>query len=125
MIGELFTKSEYDDNVFVNRIGLTCLIRGFYFLNLERMSASDLKELCHVVHRFGGDAVASFINQEEIILARPTIARAILMDMTHDNNCIFTRFSPLEFSPTMGFVAMACCPIGSVRGYDEYVPFRV
>ncbi|KAF1745389.1 hypothetical protein MXB_3007 [Myxobolus squamalis] len=119
LIGELFTDSELEDNLFVNRIGLTCLIR-------ERMSASSLTELCHMVHRFGGIPIGSFFeSKSSCVKVKPAVTRAILTDMTHDNECLFIKYSPFEYVPSCAFVAMASCPIGSVRGFDEIVPYQV
>lgn len=130
VMAELFTSSEYLDNLFVNRLGINSLIR-------ESFACPDSHDLGRLLHRFGADPVGAFsvfrIDQSEVQNAKYTnvkplvacMSHAILYDQTHDNESSFKKRTPHDLLPTAALVSMCCAAIGSNRGYDELVPHHI
>ncbi len=142
VFAELFTGSEEMDFVFVERLGLSALIR-------EAMQAWGTGELSRLVHRHGGRPIGSFeldeISGDEeprwsagqatngIIQTKREVIRrikqspvhALFMDCTHDNEVPAQKRDARDTLPNAALVNMCASATGSVMGYDEIYPTLV
>ncbi|MCJ1474632.1 hypothetical protein MMC13_003292 [Lambiella insularis] len=138
VFAELFTGSEEMDYVFVERLGLSALIR-------EAMQAWSTAELSRLVHRHGGRPIGSFeideisgkerktsssgqvngsqnLGSEIVHKIKQTPVHALFMDCTHDNEVPAQKRDARDTLPNAALVNMCACATGSVMGYDEIYP---
>ncbi|KAH9644772.1 hypothetical protein HF086_016266 [Spodoptera exigua] len=117
VVAELFTNSDHVDNIFVNRLGITSLIR-------ETLSAWDAHEQGRLLHRFGARPVGAFLRAPRCAAA-PGVAHAMLMDQTHDNPTPLRARCVFDVLAGAALLGAAACAAGSTRGLDELVPHAV
>ena len=139
VFAELFTGSEGMDYVFVERLGLSALIR-------EAMQAWSTQELSRLVHMHGGRPIGSFeidetsngekitthlsngVNgnsapdTESVHRIKQTPVHALFMDCTHDNEVPAQKRDARDTLPNAALVNMCASATGSVMGYDEIYP---
>lgn len=129
VVAELFTGSEEKDRVFVERLGITSLIR-------EAMQPWSVQELSRIIHKHGGRPIGSFVKQplvrhgvdnekgveEDVYHIRSSPIHALLMDCTHDNETPNDKRTVEDTLPTAALVAVCACAIGSNVGFDECYP---
>ncbi|KAI9872989.1 MAG: hypothetical protein M1830_000959 [Pleopsidium flavum] len=139
VFAELFTGSEEMDFVFVERLGLSALIR-------EAMQAWSTGELSRLVHRHGGRPIGSFeldeisrqdepqpsvggatngikqSKREVIRRIKQSPVHALFMDCTHDNEVPAQKRNARDTLPNAALVSMCASATGSVMGYDEIYP---
>ena len=136
VFAELFTGNEETDYVFVERLGLSALIR-------EAMQAWSTQELSRLVHRHGGRPIGSFeINEvtvndtvksgngsngtgarkELVQRIQQSPVHALFMDCTHDNEVPAQKRDARDTLSNAALVNLCACATGSVMGYDEIYP---
>ena len=139
VFAELFTGSEEMDFVFVERLGLSALIR-------EAMQAWSTGELSRLVHRHGGRPIGSFEvdevfegetqqqsvgqltngnvspKREAIRRIKESPVHALFMDCTHDNEVPAQKRDARDTLPNAALISMCASATGSVMGYDEIYP---
>ncbi|KAF2222045.1 hypothetical protein BDZ85DRAFT_239084 [Elsinoe ampelina] len=139
VMAELFSGNEQMDYLYVERLGISCLIR-------EAMQVWSTQEMSKLVHKHCGRPIGSFevdalasseknpvqtngstngaapAVKEVLHTIRSAEVHALLMDCTHDNELPAQRRDARDTLPNAALVAMCASSIGSVFGYDEVYP---
>ncbi|GAB7340594.1 hypothetical protein MBLNU457_7003t1 [Dothideomycetes sp. NU457] len=137
IMAELFSGDEKMDYVYVERLGISCLIR-------EAMQVWSTQEMSKLVHKHCGVPIGSFevdslatsekatapdgsapptpTFKEVLHKIKKAETQALLMDCTHDNELPTQRRDARDTLPNAALVAMCASAIGSVFGYDEIYP---
>ncbi|OWB79651.1 4-alpha-glucanotransferase activity protein [[Candida] boidinii] len=143
VVAELFSGSEDLDILFMERLGISSLIR-------EAMQAWSVGELSRLVHRHGGRPIGSFrwlpldeiaypadtnefakrdsenITKKSEIPIPQIITRqqphALFMDCTHDNEVPNEKRTVEDTLPNAALVSICSCATGTTFGYDECYP---
>ncbi|ODV84903.1 glycoside hydrolase family 13 protein [[Candida] arabinofermentans NRRL YB-2248] len=143
IVAELFTGSEELDIIFVERLGISSLIR-------EAMQAYSVGELSRLVHRHGGRPIGSFrwlpldeisypadpdtfkqncsknmLKKSEIPIPEildTQAPHALFMDCTHDNETPAEKRTIEDTLPNAALVSFCSCATGTTFGYDECYP---
>ncbi|KAH3682838.1 hypothetical protein WICPIJ_006177 [Wickerhamomyces pijperi] len=141
IVAELFSGSEEMDNLFVERLGISSLIR-------EAMQAWSVDELSSLVHRHAGLPIGSFqplplddfayppaseigdiVNTLQTLseikiprILKPSKTHALFMDCTHDNETPYDKRTVEDTLPNAALVSLCYTAVGSVFGYDECYP---
>ncbi|KAI9715764.1 MAG: hypothetical protein M1812_005763 [Candelaria pacifica] len=138
VFAELFTGSEEMDFVYVERLGISSLIR-------EAMKSWSTEEMSRLVHKHGGIPIGSFevdevagntkalpkslqvngtpsFKEEAIRRIKRSPVHALFMDCSHDNEVPAQTRDARDTLPNGALVSMCACATGSVMGYDELYP---
>ena len=92
----------------------------------EALSAHNAREEGRLVYKYGGDPVASFLPHPTQTVLKPSVAHAMFMDATHDNDPgLIGQRSVYDILPNSALVGIASCASGSCAGYDQLVPHMV
>lgn len=122
VFAELFTGNAKLDAVYVRRIGLNALIRESVYIN----NAWNLSETIDKAAGAGVSGSASEtiylsngLKAQQLVSSKP---RALIYDITHDNQSPMEIWNPQAILPLVCSLAMANVPIGTTRGVDEFLP---
>lgn len=129
IFAELFSGNRATDFAFVQRLGLSALIR-------EAMQSSSTAEMSRLVHMHGGIPIGSFMldevsnadsgghktNQETTHKIRQSDVHALFCDCTHDNETPAQKRDARDTLPNAALVSFCSSATGSVMGYDEIYP---
>ena len=130
---ELFSSNENESN-YVEKLGLTCLIR-------ESMQCSTPENLSSKFYEYNGGsrkAVGSLFPSLISIAKNPYYSsdkqhiylhcekpRNLFMECTHDNEPPSIKRTASDSLPNSAIVSLTNSAIGSVLGYDQLVPHRI
>lgn len=127
-VAELFTGNQEKDVTFLQKLGLTTLVR-------EAMAVGDVGNLAALVHRNGGKPIGSFkqefvtrgvdgVGEERELIKAVTSSpiHGLVMDCTHDNEVPMKNRTAKDALPTGALTVMCDSGVGSVQGFDEIYP---
>lgn len=125
VVAELFTGSEKMDKIFVERLGLTSLIRKLCKLGLPKSFPSGSQTWWTSIGSFSQQPIVTFDKYGETdpkTIVQSSNIHALFMDCTHDNEMPAQKRTVEDTLPNAALVAMCSCSVGSVMGYDEGYP---
>lgn len=70
------------------------------------MFASYARELGRLVYKYGGVPVASFLPPPSNAVLKPSVAHAMFMDATHDNDPGHIQVSVQASLPPVGWISL-------------------
>ena len=143
VVAELFSGSEELDILYVEKLGISSLIR-------EAMQANSVSELSRLCHKHGGRPIGSFKWLPLDLIAYPAHPlefekrcsedmkckseipipqlvtsqepHALFMDCTHDNETPNQKRTIEDTLPTAALVSFCSCANGTTMGFDECYP---
>ncbi|KAG5520081.1 hypothetical protein PMAC_001157 [Pneumocystis sp. 'macacae'] len=133
IVAELFTGNEEMDLVFMQKLGISSLIR-------EAMQAWCPGELSRFIYKYGGKPIGSLdsisskyhyltsiknCKFSNVVSVQNSQIHTLFMDCTHDNQMPAQKRTAYDTLPNAALVSMCNCSIGSVMGYDEIVPHYI
>lgn len=113
IMAELFTRDENKDIDYINALGINSIMREAVF----NVSPHKITQL---VWSSGAHPVAAVdsLDSRQVLVPMSQIP-SVIYDMTHDNSVV--SYDRLVVS---SILSMASSPIGSSRGYDDFLSFN-
>ncbi|CAN9506545.1 unnamed protein product [Ophioblennius macclurei] len=113
VIAELLAGSQLTDTVYVNRLGITSLVRG----------VTDCQSKGNWLPCFGKEPIGAFV-QPTLRPMTPAAAHSMFKDISPNYYRPIKDYSVYNIMVDATMVSMACCATGSTRGYDELLLHR-
>eukprot|EP00443_Scrippsiella_acuminata_P042332 CAMPEP_0115347118 /NCGR_PEP_ID=MMETSP0270-20121206/94705_1 /TAXON_ID=71861 /ORGANISM="Scrippsiella trochoidea, Strain CCMP3099" /LENGTH=1418 /DNA_ID=CAMNT_0002769009 /DNA_START=55 /DNA_END=4308 /DNA_ORIENTATION=- len=146
IFAELFTGNFQTDLLYQGTLGINALIRESMQCSSPHEMSGNLRGTLWGAHPIGAvshvptlsrlsastprkqfpmtrSASFALISTGTVPL-RPRHCPALLFDCTHDNQTPSEKRDPRDALPNAALTAASCASIGSVRGYDELLPFN-
>lgn len=117
IMAELFA-SESILNKYIGEIGINAIVA-------ETMHCKTATELSAILYKYGGLPIGSLSSNFSTKYLVPSKHCAIVYDQHHDNEPAIQSRGPQGMLAFSCMIAMANCPSGSVRGYDELYENKV
>lgn len=121
VFAELFSGKAEIDAIYARRIGLNAMIRESIYCN----SANDLAGNIWMNYVDQGKSIAAWSGENylpdgrKIHILSSSKPKALLYDITHDNEGPMDRWNPQAILPLVSALSMANGSIGTTRGVDE------
>ncbi|KAK8889721.1 hypothetical protein M9Y10_034475 [Tritrichomonas musculus] len=113
IMAELFTGSEEEDIDYINHLGINSIMR-------EVIYHTEPEKITKLIWSSGGRPVAAVDSLDTFHVLSPLAQiPSVIYDITHDNEC--PSFDRLIVS---SILSMSCSPVGTTRGYDDFLSFN-
>lgn len=113
IMAELFTGSEKEDIDYINHLGINSIMR-------EVIYHTKPDQITKLIWSSGGRPVAAVDSLDTCHVLSPLAQiPSVLFDVTHDNEV--PTYNRLLVT---SIISMSCSPIGTTRGYDDYLSFN-